>query len=162
MFTECGITTRGPSLSALFPRATRLPSPTELPLTVLLSVHNAGEYLRDAVQSILNQTFTDFEFLIINDGSTDDSLLVLNEFAQRDPRIRIVSRANRGLTKTLNEGITLARGEFLARMDGDDVAMPDRLQKQVEYLQNNPECELVGQPGFVSRPTRVSYPRNLP
>lgn len=144
MFTECGMTVRGPSLSALFPRATRLPAPTEITLTVLMSVHNAGEYLRDAVQSILNQTFTDFEFLIINDGSTDNSLQILNEYAQRDPRIRIVSRANRGLTRTLNEGISLARGEFLARMDGDDVAMPDRLAKQVEFLQNNPECELVG------------------
>jgi glycosyltransferase involved in cell wall biosynthesis len=144
MLTGCGMNTSGPSLATLFPRATRRPAETDLPLTVLLSVHNAGQYLRDAVQSILNQTFTDFEFLIINDGSTDNSLEVLNEFAQRDPRIRIVSRANRGLTRTLNEGINLARGEFLARMDGDDIALPDRLQKQVQYLQSNPECELVG------------------
>jgi glycosyltransferase involved in cell wall biosynthesis len=114
------------------------------PLTVLLSVHNGRRYLREAVQSILDQSFGDFEFLIINDGSTDDSLEILNEFAQSDSRIRIVSRANRGLTVTLNEGITLARGEFIARMDADDIALPDRLEKQLTYLQDNPECVLVG------------------
>ncbi len=114
------------------------------PLTVLLSVHNGRRYLREAVQSILDQSFGDFEFLIINDGSTDDSLEILNEFAQKDSRIRIISRANRGLTVTLNEGITLARGEFIARMDADDIALPDRLEKQLAYLQNNPECVLVG------------------
>jgi glycosyltransferase involved in cell wall biosynthesis len=114
------------------------------PITVLLSVFNGRQYLRQAIQSILDQTFTDFEFLIINDGSTDDSLKILNAFALGDPRIRIISRSNRGLTVTLNEGIALARGEFIARMDADDIAMPDRLEKQLAYLRANPACVLLG------------------
>jgi glycosyltransferase involved in cell wall biosynthesis len=113
-------------------------------VTVLLAVHNGEQYLREALQSILDQTFTDFEFLIFDDGSTDQSLEILKEFAELDSRIRIVSRANRGLTATLNEGIALARGEFIARMDADDIALPDRLAKQVAYLQDHPDCVLIG------------------
>ena len=92
------------------------PSPS---VTVLLCVFNGEEYLHQAVQSILDQTFTDFEFLIIDDGSADNSLKILSEFAKKDDRIRVVSRPNRGLTITLNEGVALARGDYLARMDAD-------------------------------------------
>src|SRR4051794_24772902 len=114
--------------------------PPPPPISVLLAVYNGGRYLRAAVDSILTQTFTDFEFIIIDDGSTDGSLATLREFAQRDPRINLVSRPNKGLTVTLNEGIALARGEFLARMDADDIALPQRFEKQIAYLRDHPEC----------------------
>ena len=113
-------------------------------VTVLLAVHNGQQYLRLAVQSILSQTFTDFEFLIIDDGSADDSVQILAEFAEADSRIRLVSQENIGLTRTLNHGISLAQGEFLARMDADDIALPERLEKQVAYLRENRSCVMVG------------------
>ena len=116
----------------------------DLPITVLLAVYNGQQYLREAIDSILSQTFRDFEFLIIDDGSTDNTLFILNEYARRDSRIKLVTRPNKGLTYTLNEGIFLARGEFLARMDADDICLPQRFEKQLAYLRQHPECVLVG------------------
>jgi glycosyltransferase involved in cell wall biosynthesis len=117
------------------------PSP---PITVLLAVYNGQTYLREAVESVLSQTFTDFEFLIIDDGSTDQTLPILREYEKLDGRIRLVTRPNKGLTNTLNEGLSLARGEFLARMDADDICMPRRFERQLGYLREHPECVLVG------------------
>jgi glycosyltransferase involved in cell wall biosynthesis len=117
---------------------------SEPPLTVLLAVYNGQTYLREAVDSVLAQSFRDFEFIIIDDGSSDRTLSILREYEANDSRIRLVSRPNKGLTNTLNEGLSLARGEFLARMDADDVCMPDRFEKQVAYLREHPECVLVG------------------
>jgi glycosyltransferase involved in cell wall biosynthesis len=113
-------------------------------ITVLLAVYNGQQYLREAVESVLTQTFSDFEFLIIDDGSTDNSLKILQDYAAKDSRIRIVSRPNKGLTNTLNEGLSLARGEFLARMDADDICVPQRFEKQIAYLQEHPDCVLIG------------------
>ncbi len=113
-------------------------------ITVLLPVYNSQQYLREAVQSVLNQTFKDFEFLIIDDGSTDSSPEIISDFARRDPRIRVVSRPNKGLTQTLNEGISLARAPLLARMDADDLCMPRRFEKQIAFLNSRPDCVLVG------------------
>jgi glycosyltransferase involved in cell wall biosynthesis len=114
------------------------------PITVLLAVYNGQQYLREAMESVLAQTFSDFEFLIIDDGSTDGSLKILQEYAAKYSRIRIVSRPNKGLTNTLNEGLSLARGEFLARMDADDICMPQRFERQIAYLKEHPDCVLVG------------------
>jgi glycosyltransferase involved in cell wall biosynthesis len=119
-------------------------SPSAPTISVVMAVYNGQQYLRAAVDSILAQTFGDFEFIIIDDGSTDGSLDILKEYEQRDPRIRVVSRPNKGLTRSLNEGIALARGEFVARMDGDDVAMPDRFEKQLNLLRSDPELSAVG------------------
>src|SRR6516165_9917484 len=94
------------------------PSPT---VTVLMAVYNGQRYLRDAVNSVLSQTFKDFEFIIIDDGSTDECPKLLTSYARADRRIRLITRPNKGLTKSLNEGLQLARGEFIARMDADDV-----------------------------------------
>jgi glycosyltransferase involved in cell wall biosynthesis len=113
-------------------------------ISVVMSVHNGEKYLREAMESILNQTFRDFEFIIIDDGSTDGSKQILEEYAVKDSRIRLVSRENCGLTKSLNEGIALARGEFIARMDADDVSLPERFEKQVQFLKEKPEFVAVG------------------
>jgi glycosyltransferase involved in cell wall biosynthesis len=113
-------------------------------VSVLMPVYNAERYLAKAVESILRQTFTNFEFIIINDGSTDSSLEILKDYALQDRRIHLVSRENRGLVKTLNESISLVRAPLIARMDADDIAMPDRLKVQKEYLVSNPEVLCVG------------------
>lgn len=115
----------------------------KLPLfTVLMPVYNGEKYLREAIDSILNQTLTDFEFLIIDDGSTDNSVQIISSY--NDPRIRFVSNdTNLGISKTLNRGIDMAAAEFIARMDADDFSYPTRLQQQYDYLVKNPDCALL-------------------
>jgi glycosyltransferase involved in cell wall biosynthesis len=109
-----------------------------------MAVYNGDRFVRDALESILWQTYTNFEFIIINDGSTDNSGKILEEYAAIDSRIRLVSRENRGLTVSLNEGITMARGEFLARMDADDISLPQRFDQEIAHLRAHPELVLVG------------------
>lgn len=105
-------------------------------ISVILPVFNAEEYLSEAIQSILDQTFPYFELILINDGSTDDSLDILTHFCQRDSRLILISRQNKGLVTTLNEGIDLARGMWIARMDADDVSLPDRFARQLKWLED--------------------------
>jgi glycosyltransferase involved in cell wall biosynthesis len=117
----------------------------EIPaVSVVMSVHNTEKYLREAVDSILNQTFRNFEFIIIDDGSTDNSKEILEEYAAKDRRIRLISRENRGIPKSLNEGTALARGELIARMDADDISLPERLAKQIAHLKEYRSCVAVG------------------
>jgi glycosyltransferase involved in cell wall biosynthesis len=104
-------------------------------ISVVLPVYNAEAYVAEAIQSILDQTFSDFELLIIDDGSTDRSPHILREYADMDSRIRLRSRGNLGLVKTLNELIAWSRGIWIARMDADDIARPQRLARQLEWLQ---------------------------
>ena len=113
-------------------------------ISVVLPVHNAEAYVREAVESILAQTFTDFECIIINDGSTDNSGVVLRELARRDARIVLVERPNDGLVSALNEGIKIARAELIARMDADDVAMPERFALQHARMMEEPELAVLG------------------
>ena len=113
-------------------------------ISVLMPVFNAERFVAEAVESILRQTFTDFEFLIIDDGSTDGSLRILERLASRDDRVRLVSRSHRGLVPALNELMNLARGEFVARMDADDIALPDRFDLQVAHLEHNPDVVCLG------------------
>ncbi|MGQ9869284.1 glycosyltransferase family 2 protein [Leptodesmis sp.] len=113
-------------------------------VSVLISVFNAERYLRPAIDSILNQSFQDFELLLLDDGSVDGSWKILQEYAGRDPRIRITRRENRGVPKSRNELLAMAKGEFVAVMDADDIALPDRLTHQVEFLHHHPEVVCVG------------------
>lgn len=113
-------------------------------ISVLMPVYNAEKYLKLAVASILNQSFTNFEFIIINDGSTDNTLAILESFAKQDKRIRLISRENKGLIATLNEGLILAKGPLIARMDADDISLPERFEKQLAYLESNPNYIAVG------------------
>jgi len=117
---------------------------TDPVISVVMSAYNTARYLRESLDSISNQTFRDFDFIIIDDGSTDDTLKILREYESRDPRFKVISRPNTGLTKALNEALSHARGEFIARMDADDVALPDRFEKQLAYLRLHPECVLLG------------------
>lgn len=111
-------------------------------VTVLMPVYNAAPYLREAIDSILGQSFRHFEFLIIDDGSTDESADIIASY--EDPRIRLVlNHKNLGITPTLNKGIALASCELIARMDADDISHPQRLQKQFGFMKRNPDCALL-------------------
>jgi len=114
-----------------------------LPITVLMPVYNAAPFLAEAIESILNQTYTDFEFLIINDGSTDSSQSIIESY--NDKRIRLVNNeTNIKLIATLNKGIALAQGKYIVRMDADDISLPNRLEKQISFMETNPEIGLCG------------------
>jgi GT2 family glycosyltransferase len=113
-------------------------------VSVLMPVWNAERFVAPAIESILSQTFTDFEFLIFDDGSTDRSVEIVSRYADRDSRIRLFPRPHVGYTRWLNEGLSLARGEFVARMDADDIALPSRLERQVDHLRRAGDCVAVG------------------
>ena len=115
-----------------------------LAISVILACYNTERYIASAVKSILAQTFGDFELILLNDGSTDRSAEILKQLAAQDSRIKLISRPNKGLTKTLNEGISLATAPLIARMDADDISLPTRFEKQVAYLDANPDCVCVG------------------
>lgn len=111
-------------------------------VTVLMAVYNGGAYLRFSLESILNQTFKNFELLIINDASTDDSLKIIRSYG--DPRVIVHSNAvNLGQTKSLNVGLRLARGKYVARMDADDLVFPQWLEELSNFLERNPEVAVV-------------------
>ncbi len=112
-------------------------------ISVLMSVYNGSVYLRESIESILNQTFTDFEFIIINDCSTDNSWEIINEYAEKDSRIVLVNNEeNIGLTKSLNKGLNIAKGEYIARQDADDISFSQRFEKQVLLLDKHLEVAL--------------------
>ncbi len=115
-------------------------SPT---ISVIMSVYNGELYLAEAIESILHQTFTDFEFIIIDDGSTDKTKEIISSFSDR--RIKVIeNKKNIGLSTSLNKGASIARGKYLARMDADDISLPERLAIQTEFLEAHPEIGLVG------------------
>jgi len=113
-------------------------------VSVCMPVFNAERYLPEAIETILSQTFTDFEFLILDDASTDGSLALARRYAQRDRRIRVFSFEHRGYPALLNEGLALATGRYLARMDADDAVRADRLERQVDFLRAHRDCVAVG------------------
>ena len=128
-------------------------------ITVLMPVYNSERYVAMAVKSILDQTFRDFEFLIVNDGSTDNSMDIIREFD--DPRIRVIDTENRGVAAALRLGVEKATGDYIARMDADDESLPNRLEIEKRCLDENPGIAVVhgsveyidskGQPVFLDR-----------
>ncbi len=113
-------------------------------VTVVMSVFNGQSFLPEAIESILGQTFSDFEFVIIDDGSTDSTAKILSDYARLDSRVHVFPQKNKGRAESLNRGIQLASGHYIARMDADDVAMPNRLQYQVDFLEHHPDVGLLG------------------
>lgn len=112
-------------------------------ISVILSVYNGSAFIKDAVRSILDQTYSDFEFIIIDDGCTDNTCTILESFD--DPRIRILKNStNRGLLYSVNLGISEAKGQFIARMDADDISVKNRLQLQYDLMMANPEIIVSG------------------
>jgi glycosyltransferase involved in cell wall biosynthesis len=130
---------------------------TALPLaSVLMPAYNAERYVGEAIDTILGQTFRDFELLIVDDGSTDRTRQIVQQYERQDPRIRLLARAHAGIAATLNAGLAAARQDFIARMDADDRALPDRLDQQVAYLLGHPECVAVGGQALLIDPDGLS------
>lgn len=113
-------------------------------ISVAMSVYNGERFLAEAIESVLAQTFTDFEFLIVDDGSTDSSRKIIEAYAAKDARIRPIVRENRGLIASLNQMLAEARAPLVARMDADDVCLPERLARQAEFLHDHPDYGVVG------------------
>ena len=110
----------------------------EILISAVMSVYNGEKYLEEAINSILSQTYTKFEFIIINDGSTDNTHKILDRYQQKDKRIKIINnKINKGLIYSLNKGFEIANGKYIARMDADDIAEKNRFKEQVEFLENN-------------------------
>lgn len=113
-------------------------------VTVVMAAYNAEGTITEAVQSILDQDFRDFELLVINDGSTDKTLSILSDMSHQDSRIRLITQTNMGLTRSLNRGLMEAKGKYIARQDADDYSYPSRLAEQVALLEANTDIVLCG------------------
>lgn len=116
-------------------------SPT---ISVNIPVYNSEAYLAETIESALDQTFQDFELIICNDGSSDRSLEIIHRYANQDSRIVVISRENRGIVLTRNEMLSISKGKFIAVLDHDDIALSNRFELQVKYLEENPEVVCVG------------------
>ena len=114
-------------------------------VSVVMPAYNAEKYISEAIESILGQTFENFELIIIDDGSTDDTLRIINKYSQADERIAVLKNdRNLGVSRTTNKGIEVARGKYIAIMNADDVSLPERLEKEFRFLEENPEVGIVG------------------
>lgn len=113
-------------------------------VSVIMPIYNTVKYIDEAIESVLNQTFTDFELLLLNDGSTDGTLARLEHYAAIDSRCKLLTSPNSGIVATRNKGVAFARAEILINMDSDDICLPNRFQTQVDYLQQHPECVAAG------------------
>lgn len=113
-------------------------------ISVVMPLYKGDDYLSEAIDSILNQTFSDFEFLIICDDPTDKTRDILDKYRHNDSRMEIYYQERQGLVNSLNKGIYLAKGEYIARMDADDISLPNRFEKQVEFMDKNPEIGISG------------------
>jgi len=112
-------------------------------ISLIMSVYNGEDYLAETIDSVLNQTFTEWEFIIINDCSTDNTSKILAEYASKDERIKVhTNETNLRLPSSLNKALSLAKGKYIARMDADDICMPDRLQKQYDFMEGKPHIDL--------------------
>ena len=112
-------------------------------ISVIMPVYNCERYVKDAIQSILNQSYTNFELLILDDNSSDSTKTIINEFT--DLRIKLIEKSkNTGYTNSLNYGLSIAKGTYIARMDGDDISIPERFAKQVAFLELHPDVIVCG------------------
>ena len=109
-----------------------------------MPVYNCEKYLHESIPSILAQSFQNFEFIIINDGSTNNSLELINSFQHKDERIIVINQKHQGITKSLNTGIQICQGEFIVRMDADDIAFDTRLKQQLDFIKKHPDIDIVG------------------
>jgi glycosyltransferase involved in cell wall biosynthesis len=133
-------------------------------ISVIMPAFNAEAYISEAISSILSQTYTNFEFIIIDDGSNDRTAAIIKKYAQKDARIKVITLAtNRGLAKALNYGLDAAKGTYIARMDADDISLPTRFEQQITYLKNNKNVVAVGgQAELINTKSRVIGLKSFP
>ncbi len=130
-------------------------------VSVIMPAYNASAFIREAVDSILAQTFGDFELIILNDGSTDDTRAIVESYD--DERIRLVNKSNSGVASTLNEGLRLAKGEFVWRHDADDISLPQKLERQIQFMEEHPEFDLCAtQIAFMTERGKVAWDKRQP
>lgn len=114
-------------------------------VSIVIPVHNAEEYVREALDSCINQTYTNLEIVVVDDKSEDGTLNILREYEQRDSRVKVLAvEKQNGLGNVINIGIRESNGKYIARMDADDIMCPERIEKQLKYLESNPNCVAVG------------------
>src|SRR6056297_1507561 len=123
-------------------------SDLSLPVTVLMSCYNGQKWIGNAIESVLNQTFKDFEFIIIDDGSTDSSVNIIKNYLDKDQRVRLIEKENTGLPDSLNVGVNNARGKWIARLDADDLCESQRLEKQLKVANSDDSLVLIGSAYF--------------
>ena len=121
-------------------------------ISVIMSVYNSDMYLSDAIESILKQSYTNLEFIIINDGSNDNSLSIINHYKEQDSRIIVINQENQGLTKSLNNGAKIAKGEYIARQDADDISMQDRFFNFIHYIEDG-DIDIYSTPAYTINET---------
>ena len=133
-------------------------------VSVIMAVFNGQKYIKESVESILGQSFKNFVFIIVDDGSTDRTREILENLSKQDPRIKIISNSvNIGLTKSLNKAIKIAQGEFIARQDADDISLPERIEKQVVFLENHQKIKILGTFGYaINKDGRILRKEILP
>lgn len=130
-------------------------------VSILMPVYNGRDYLRPAIESLLAQTFTDFEMIVVNDGSKDDSQAIIESY--NDPRIVLINQQNQGVARSLNNGLKIARGKYIRRHDADDISTPDSLQIQVDFLEKNPEYVMVcNQQAFMTAKGNIARNYRVP
>lgn len=118
-------------------------------ISVLMSCYNSEKYVENAIESILAQSYRNFEFIIIDDGSTDDTFKIITKYSLMDSRIRLIAQDNIGLTKSLNKGIDMATGEFVARMDADDISLPGRFSSFIKFINISPDVQFYSTPAYL-------------
>ena len=131
-------------------------------VSVIMPAYNSEKYVGEAIESILKQTFADFELIVLNDGSTDKTPDIIKKYAQKDKRIKFIDNSkNQGFIKSLNQCLDVATGEYIAKMDSDDISLPNRLEKQVKYLDEHPDVGLVGgsYQVFGQREATITFPK---
>jgi glycosyltransferase involved in cell wall biosynthesis len=122
---------------------------SDILITVIMSVYNGETYLDKAIKSILEQSYSDLEFVIVNDGSTDNSLQIIEKYARIDNRIIVINQENMGLAKALNNAIEKSSGEYIARMDADDISTPLRFENFINYIKENDNVDLYSTPSYI-------------
>src|SRR5262249_11393927 len=127
-----------------FSRAPMIDTSSAPTVSVVMPVYNTESYLTDSIGSILRQTYLDWELICVDDGSNDGSLGILRRFETKDPRVRVITRPNTGVTRARNDGMAVARGRYIAVMDSDDIALTERLERQVDYMESHPACVGLG------------------
>ena len=129
-------------------------------ISIVLPVHNSEATIEESISSIVDQTFTNFELIVINNASTDQSTTIIDRWMGRDKRIRLVDEARKGLAFAFNRGMSEVRGEWVARMDADDIAHPERFQRQIQFMQENPKVDALGtqMDMFGSKAKRTDFP----
>ncbi len=128
-----------------------------------MPAHNAGKFVMEAIDSIINQTYTNWEMIIVNDASTDNTSQILKKYSKNKKIIVLKNKTNLGVASSLNKALKMAKGEYIARMDGDDISLPKRLEIQVKLLQNNPKLVAIGaQVNIIDEETRITAKKEFP